>query len=192
MTTMKKESIAAISALAALSLGLVAAGCGGDTAQGDGPGTASSTRQASAASPIPGVPRLRSQAEIDAWLAPRSNPDVRPVILYCNAGGEDVCAYFNQFPTWFHKVMDGRGIGDELRGRTAYVNTIDVPDWPYRSSTTATGTVVVRYQHGNPAGRVIPGRGREDRIWTDACRMLHDSYVLRLGYEACPDKPPKD
>lgn len=54
MTTMKKESIAALSALAALSLGLVAAGCGSDTtAANAGAAGTVNDRQAAGGSPGP-------------------------------------------------------------------------------------------------------------------------------------------
>lgn len=185
-----KGPVVALSALAALCPGLLFAGCGSGDGATSGTGATATGRQASAAtdSPIPGVPRLRTRGELDAWVAQKSNPDVRPVVFFCNRATEHICEYYNQFPTWFHTVMDGRGLGDEMRARTAYVNTMDVPDWPYRGSVTVTGLTAVRYRGGDSIGRFTIMSGTS---WQAACRALLIGYDTRLPDSACPGQPPK-
>lgn len=151
------------------------------------PSAARAAAGAATGSPIPGVPRLRTRSELDAWVAQKSDPDVRPVVFFCNRAPEDICRYYNQFPTWFLTVMDGRGLGDEMRARTAYVNTMDVPDWPYRGVVTVEGLATVRYRGGDDIGRFTIMSGTS---WQTACRALLTAYDTRLPDSACPGTPP--
>lgn len=182
-----RRALAACLSVPAIAAAIVAgAACGGTDAASTVP---VQTRAATpdGAAPIPGVPRLRTQAEIDEWAAPRSGPGRRPVIIY-SCDHDPRCANFDRMVAGFLRVMDDRGEG-EARTRTAWATTTDIPDWPYaRALAHAPGAAVV-YLDGEPNGQRLPIPGRLD--WQRTCNQLYGLYTNTFR-SVCPMTPPRD